>query len=220
MTDEQPLFRAEGLAFAYNAEPVLRGVSLAVPRGAFVLMQGPSGGGKSTLLRLLARFEPCGPGMLAFDGLGYEEIPARDFRLRVGYLHQKPAVESGSVRENLALAFAYRDGGVLPDDAALAEHLRRLNLPESILDQSAAELSVGQQQRMALLRLLLFDSEALLLDEPLSSLDEEAARRVADWLHDLNAQGKTIIMSAHGNNVPGKADMRVLRVENNTAAWA
>jgi len=215
----RPIISIRGLSFSYGAAQVLEGVTFDVPHGGMILLKGPSGGGKSTLLRLLSQVEQHQEGEFLFAGRDIESIPVERYRTLAGYLHQKPVIAPGSVFDNLMLAFRFRqDAPAPPGDDELRALLDRLELRDVPLSQPASELSVGQQQRVAFLRLVLLRPRVMLLDEPLASLDDRSAACVMQWLSELNsADGTTVLLSAHGAHAPSFAGSGVLRVERNTA---
>jgi putative ABC transport system ATP-binding protein len=176
---------------------ILDGVSFAIPPGARVAVIGPSGSGKTTLLRLMNRLDDPDEGSITLGGSDIRQIPAPELRRRVGMVFQQPHLFDASIYDNLTrpLRLAGR-----PDlsraDAAAA--LKRVNLPETLLDNHSRDLSVGQQQRVALARALVLEPEVLLLDEPTSALDPRSAEAILHLLGDLAADlGITVIMVSH-----------------------
>lgn len=175
----------EGLTFAYPAADTSRGpapllingLSLALGPGETVLIRGASGCGKSTLLRLIVRLEEAQDGTIVLDGEDIRRIPVTAYRRRVTLLQQLPVMTDGSVRDNVQLSFRYTHESP-PTDAVLRARLAEVELESVGLDFPAAQLSVGQQQRLALLRLLVMRPRVLLLDEPTASLDPDAALRL------------------------------------------
>ncbi|WP_260194494.1 thiol reductant ABC exporter subunit CydD [Actinophytocola gossypii] len=173
------------------AEPVLRGVTLDIPRGTHVAVTGPSGAGKSTLLALLLGLLPAERGTV--------HAPAS-----VAWCPQDPMLVATTVRENLRLADPHAT------DERLAHALRQAALPhwtsrlDTHLAGGAATTSGGEANRLALARALLADADVLLLDEPTAHLDGPTARTV---LANLRATGRTIVHVTHRPEEAADADV-------------
>jgi putative ABC transport system ATP-binding protein len=211
---DQGMLRIDDLTFAYNTEPVLRGCTLHARRGETVLVRGASGSGKSTLLRLVARLEDVPRGAIRIDGVEVNDLPAAAYRRRVAYLQQLPVMIEGSVRDNLLLAFRY-SGKAAPDDDELSAWLESVELADLRLDGSASELSVGQQQRLALLRLLSLQPELLLLDEPTASLDAESATLLLQAVTRRQAERPlTVLLVAHQDLPLDGRNLRFVRMRD------
>lgn len=201
----------EGVSFAWPGGAGLQEVTAAVGPGAFVVLEGASGAGKSTLLRLAAWLEVPQKGVMRLRGRPYQALGAACVRREIGFLPQTPPVLPGSVRDNLLAPFclaAMRDKKA-PDDATLAACLARLDLPADLAREAAA-LSVGQQQRLGLIRAVLRAPALLLLDEPVSALDAASRRRVEGWLDELNAGGMAIVMVTHAAFAPTRPVRRLV----------
>ncbi|MBR9975430.1 MAG: ATP-binding cassette domain-containing protein, partial [Bacteroidetes bacterium] len=211
-----PMLHVDSLTFAYNSAPVLRGLSLRVERGETVVIRGASGCGKSTLLRLLARLEATPAGAVRLGGAEITGIPATAYRRRVAYLQQLPVMATGSVRDNLLLPYRYGDD-VPPNDETLRERLDAVDLGDVALGVSSSELSIGQQQRVALLRLRAMSPELLLLDEPTASLDDTSARRLLEAATTADggegASAPALIIVAH-QELPLETPHRTLRMRD------
>ena len=151
---------------------VLRDVELSLFAGRITVVIGPSGGGKSTLIRLLNRLEEASKGRVLLDGQDIRRYDPLQLRRQVALLAQKPFVFSGTVLENLQRPFQFQ-GRIPPpgNDPQLRELMELCQLPVSWLQRDAGSLSVGQQQRLCLVRSLATGPEVLLLDEPTSALD-------------------------------------------------
>jgi putative ABC transport system ATP-binding protein len=135
---------------------------------------GPSGAGKSSLLRALAALREPAAGTLRLDGRAPADHGYPAYRRQVLYVAQESAVCDESVRAALARPFSYRSAtGAFDADAAIAL-LGRLGVDAAVLDRRARTLSVGERQRVAVVRALLIGPRVLLLDEPTSALDEDA----------------------------------------------
>lgn len=168
---------------------LLADVSLELAAGERLAVAGPSGAGKTLLLRALALLDPLDAGevRLAGEAPAPAEVPA--FRRRVVYLHQRPALFPGSVEENLRRPFelaAHR--GRTFDFGRIAAWLRDLGRDEGFLGKVERDLSGGEIQLAALLRALQLDPTVLLLDEPTAALDAQTAGRaealLARWLEE------------------------------------
>jgi len=183
------LIRFDQVSFAHpSKKPVLSGLSFEAGVKDLVLITGPSGAGKSTFLKLLCRLLSPTGGRIDFHGRPLEDYPVTDLRRRLTYLPQTPVMVPGSVRHNLTLGFEFKAarGTPPPDDRDLRTRLDGLGLEGVTLDEEADRLSVGQAQRVALLRALLLGPEVLLLDEPTSALDRDSAGVVLDLVSSLH----------------------------------
>jgi len=206
----------EDLCFAYpGAEAIFEGASLVVGEGDFVLVRGPSGAGKSTLLRLLCRLEEPQQGRILLDGVPIDAMEPARLRRSVAYVQQMPTLVPGTVRENLLLPFSFRANADLtpPGDGELAARLDEFLLRGVTPASRADTLSVGQAQRVCLLRTLLLAPRAVLMDEPTASLDAESAAVVLARAAALSRAGTTVIMVSHSGETPAGAT-RVVRVNN------
>jgi putative ABC transport system ATP-binding protein len=212
------LLAFETVTFTYpgRSAPTLRDFSARVATGSFVNIEGPSGCGKSTLLRLACRLEVPDCGTVCFEGRPVETLAPGLLRRRVSLVQQIPTLLADTVRENLRLAFGLRINQdlVAPDDDRLRQGLAEFELGKIALDQPARELSVGQKQRLCLLRAVLLDPEILLLDEPTAALDRDNAGRVLEIVAELNRRRHlTILMVSHSPADAGKATARIRLAE-------
>jgi putative ABC transport system ATP-binding protein len=174
---------------------VLDGVDLAITPGETIAIQGPSGCGKSTLVRVLATLiEPDG-GEVQLEGRDARAIAPREYRRRVTYLAQAPAMFPGTVAENISFGPAQR-GETLPADRVV-EALTQAGLPAEYATREATTLSGGERQRVALARALANDPDVLLLDEPTAALDPASAGKVLALLRTLTGAGRAVVMVTH-----------------------
>lgn len=162
---------------------ILRGVSLTVYRGELITIMGPSGAGKSTLLRLINRLSEADSGTITVDSADIRDFDPRELRRRVGMVFQIPVVFKGSVRDNIA--FGKKLWNTDADIEVLAAEAA---IPAELMDADAANLSVGEKQRVCIARALANKPECLLLDEPTSSLDKASAEKVESLLLRLQAE--------------------------------
>ena len=173
-----------------HAHP-LRGVQLEIGAGRCTALVGPSGAGKSTLLRLLNRMDDPSVGTVCFQGRPIESYDVLELRRRVGLVQQAPILLTEHVRDEL------RVGDPSLDDDAVRQLLRDVGLPDAFLARDTAGLSGGEAQRLCLARALSMRPDALLLDEPTSSLDAFAARSVENALSELVRRGLTTVLVSH-----------------------
>jgi putative ABC transport system ATP-binding protein len=170
---------------------VLHDVNVTIGDGATALL-GPSGSGKSSLLRLLNRLADPDSGTIEFEGADVRALDVLDLRRRAVLVPQLPAPLPGTVAGNV------RYGPSLCDrDADVESCLTRAGLDATYAERDAADLSVGEQQRVMLARALALDPEVLLLDEPTSALDEAARDGVERTLADLARGGVAMVLVTH-----------------------
>lgn len=162
---------------------ILSGVNLKVHRGELITIMGPSGAGKSTLLRLINRLTEADSGTIHVDSVNIRDFDPKELRRRVGMVFQIPVVFKGSVRENIG--FGKKLWNTDADINALAAEAA---IPHELFDADAANLSVGEKQRVCIARALANKPEALLLDEPTSALDLASAEKVESLLLRLQAE--------------------------------
>ncbi len=192
------LLEVSGLGVRAGGRALLEGVGFSVCAGGCLGLAGPSGCGKTMLLRVLAGLEDPGGGLIRFLGkpAGHGGWPA--FRRQVVLVAQKPALVAGTVRENLARPFAYATVKRSFPEREAAEMLERFSVGGERLAQDAASLSVGQQQRVCLVRALLLRPAVLLLDEPTSALDVEAVASVEGLIaQEAEDRGMGAVIVSH-----------------------
>ena len=183
------IFQGQHLSLAYpgrRGQPpatILGDVSVDVERGGALTLVGPSGSGKSSLLRCLNRLEEPTAGTVRFDGRPITELDPRELRRRAALVQQTAVLFEGTVRDNLLV----RSPGVAFDfsELRLRDMLAEVGLEPSMVDRDAATLSGGEKQRVTIARALLRDPQALLLDEPTSALDPPNAALVVETVSRL-----------------------------------
>ncbi|MEV8438653.1 TOBE-like domain-containing protein [Actinosynnema sp. NPDC051121] len=169
---------------SFGATPVLRDVSIDVPDGSLTALLGPSGGGKSTLLRVIAGLETPDSGAVTINGVDATGLAPQ--RRNVGFVFQHYAVfKHMSVFGNVAFGLQIRKWPKEKIRERVTELLRLVHL-EQFADRRPAQLSGGQRQRMALARALAVEPEVLLLDEPFGALDAQVRKELRTWLRRLH----------------------------------
>ena len=192
---EDVVLATQNLRRVVDGAMLLDDVNIEVAAGEVFVVFGPSGSGKSTLLRLLNRLDEPTEGTVLLDGTDYRTLDPRTVRRRVGLVPQRPTLIEGTVADNVAWGPELRDAPV--DRDRMGELLARLGL-EGYEERTAADLSGGEAQRVAIARTLFNEPDIVLLDEPTSSLDAAAAERVEGLLADvMAAYGLTAVLVTH-----------------------
>ena len=213
----------EDVSFSYDGvRQVLKGVSFDVEAGELIGLVGPSGGGKTTLANLLARFYDVSAGSVRIDGTDIRELDSGDYRLQVGMVLQDPYLFHGSIVENVS----YGMPGAGLDDVVEAAQMANAHdficdLPhgyDTIIGERGHTLSGGERQRISIARAILKDPRILILDEATSSVDTETERKIQQAMDRL-VTGRTVFAIAHRLSTLHKAD-RLFVIENGKLAEA
>lgn len=191
------MIKLNKISKSYN-KVLLEDFSFEIEKGDFVIISGESGSGKSTLLNIIGLLEKPDSGFVEYDNID-AKVTRKSIRfLRryfIGYLFQNYGLlENETVLYNLNLSrkFAEKKEHISLDDI-----LKKLNLNSNILQHKVFELSGGEQQRLALARLLIKPCSLILADEPTGNLDKENSQIIMDYLVKLNNEGKTIVCVTH-----------------------
>ncbi len=194
LTTDDPLIQVTGLRKAYGTTLVLDGVDLAVRAGEAVGLLGPNGAGKTTLLKILATVARPTRGTARVAGYDCARAPEQ-VRGVVGLIaHGTHLYEDLTALENLS--FWRRFAGDRPASDALRAALAEVEL-DDCADARVRTFSLGMKRRLSLARLLLARPRVLLLDEPFSSLDQRARKRLEQYLQAFTAGGGALLMATH-----------------------
>ncbi len=192
------LFTADAITVAVDGQILLEDMSFRLEPGQLLAITGPSGCGKTMLLRSLAGLIDPVAGQLRLNGETPQQLGWPAYRRRVLLVHQQPVLTPGTIRDNLERPFRYRAAASPWDEYAATGLLERLHLEADRLDQHAESLSVGQQQRVCLIRALLLRPDVLLLDEPTSALDDTARDAVEAIIREVAAErAATAVIVTH-----------------------
>ncbi len=198
-SNEPVSIEARDLVILSTEEKKLAGpLNFTLCAGQRVVLVGQSGAGKSSLLNVLSGFLPY-QGQLLINGVELSDLDPKWWRERLSWVGQNPQLPAPTIRENVILAAPDASAEKLTaalDKASVSEFLSLL--PQGIdtpLGESAARLSVGQAQRVAVARALLMPCGLLLLDEPAASLDAHSEQRVMDALNDASRQQTTLMVT-------------------------
>jgi general L-amino acid transport system ATP-binding protein len=206
-----------GLHKWYGDFHVLRDINLKVARGERIVICGPSGGGKSTLLRCINRLEDWQRGSVIVDGVELTEDPKRILAVRrdVGMVFQQfNLFPHLTALENCTLAPIWVRHMPKREAETLAmRYLARVKIPEQA-DKYPARLSGGQQQRVAIARALCMNPNIMLFDEPTSALDPEMVKEVLDTMVELASDGITMLVVSHEMGFARQVADRVIFVDD------
>ena len=206
-------FREVRFNYAEEGRPVLRDVSLTVPAGKMVALVGESGGGKSTLTKLLPRFHDPVSGDVRWDGVDLRDVKLSSLRRQIALVTQETVLFNDTVRYNITYGRPNATEAEIEDAARTAfAHDFIQELPEgydTIIGERGTFLSGGQRQRLAIARAVLIDAPVLILDEATSALDAESEQLVQRAISNL-IRNRTTIVIAHRLSTIRRADAIVV----------
>ena len=204
-----------GVSFGYANETrsVLRAVDLKIPAGTMVALVGESGGGKSTLTKLLPRFHDPSAGSVLWDGIDLKDATLSSLRRQIALVTQETVLFNDTVRHNIAYGKPEATDQEVQEAAQIAyadEFIREMpNGYDTIVGERGIFLSGGQRQRLAIARAILVNAPVLILDEATSALDAESERLVQRAISNL-IRNRTTIVIAHRLSTIRRADRIVV----------
>jgi len=204
----------QNVYFEYKkGQPVLQDISLAIEAGQTIGIAGSTGGGKTTLIKLLLRFYDVTQGSILLEGIDLRQFARKELRQQIGLVSQEVYLFHGSSRENIAYGMPHCSEDDLVQAAQKAElHSFIEKLPDgydTIIGERGIKLSGGQRQRLSIARTILKDAPILILDEATSAVDTETERAIQQNLNQLT-RGKTAIIIAHRLSTIRHADRIVV----------
>jgi len=206
------LLRAEQVGRTVGEKVLVANASFAVRKGETLAIVGPSGSGKSSLLRLLNRLDEPTSGTVYLNGVDYRQIAPRELRRRVGMVTQRAFLFPGTIAENLRFGPRQRDEEL--DDRRIEELLSGVGLA-GYGSRDVANLSGGEAQRVSFARALANSPEVFLLDEPTSALDEDSKQGVEALVTQIGReQGIPCVLVTHDVAQAARLAHRVLLLES------
>lgn len=206
------LLRAGKLGRSVPGKVLVTEATFDVRKAEILAIVGPSGSGKSSLLRLLNRLDEPTEGNVSLDEVDYRQIAPRELRRRVGMVMQRPYLFAGTVLDNLR--FGPRQRGEDLSLEAVEELLAGVGL-SGFASRDVSNLSGGEAQRVSFARALANSPEVLLLDEPTSALDEDAKREVEAVIQRIgHEQGVACVLVTHDAAQAARLAERVLVLES------
>ncbi len=187
--------------------------SLRIEKGEFVSIIGPSGSGKSTLMNVIGCLDVADEGDYYLDGLSIKEYSEDDLAFvrneKIGFVFQQFNLLSKlSAWENVELPLIYQRKGKKEREELVQEALEKVSLV-SRKGHKPSELSGGQQQRVAIARALVTCPSLILADEPTGNLDTKTGNEIMHLFHELHAQGNTIVLITHDEDVANQAERKI-----------
>lgn len=206
------IIRLENVGFNVSNRDILTNINFSVKEGQIVTITGPSGGGKSTLLKLIGLLNSPTSGTIQYLGKNIFEYEPTEYRKEVSYFFQNAVLFDDTVRDNLAFPAKIRE--IEFDESRAIEGLKLVQLPSTYLDKPIQELSGGEKQRVALIRNLMFPPKVLLMDEITSSLDKENRDIVVSFIHRLNKEENVTVLWITHNQDEIKASSEIITIND------
>jgi tungstate transport system ATP-binding protein len=198
--DQDKVVQAKKLSKIYDEVNVLDGISFDVTRGEIFVVIGPSGAGKTTLLRLMDLLDYPSKGKLIFDGLDVVRLATKkrfELRRRIGMVFQSTVLFEGTAQSNVSYGLRVRGMPMEEQEKRVKKALQTVGLG-SFRERMAKSLSGGEAQRIAIARILAYEPELILLDEPTANLDPTNTSTVENAIVKARTNyGATIVIATH-----------------------
>ncbi|KAA8440362.1 ATP-binding cassette domain-containing protein [Weissella paramesenteroides] len=192
------------VGFEVDGKELLKDITLQVQAGDWLTIEGPSGSGKSLLLKLIASLLTPTTGNIYFNGQNQATFNKVDYRKQISYCFQQPSLFGQTVKDNLVFPFIIRN--IAFDEQRAITALDNVDLPKEFLEKEIKTLSGGQKQRVALIRNLLFPPKVLLLDEITTGLDTQTKDIMNHLLVGYQNEGMTVLSVTHDEREISEAD--------------
>lgn len=202
----------QNVTYQAGEKAILRDISIQMDAGDYVSIVGPSGSGKSTFLKLCCHLISPTEGIILVNGTNIMQQNPIELRKKIGYCFQTPLLFGDTIEENLNYPYLIRNQKM--DSDRINMLLARFNMGPDYLNQNIKNLSGGEKQRIALIRILLFKPEVLLLDEITSALDIDNTEIVEKAVQILNGEGITILWITHNPAQSRKYANKLLTIDN------
>lgn len=194
---------------------ILKGINLNINRGEFVSILGPSGSGKSTMMNIIGCLDKASSGQYVLSGRDIKDLDENELAeirsKEIGFIFQSfQLLPRLTALQNVELPMIYSGVSPIKRKEIARKMLERVGLSER-LNHYPNQLSGGQQQRVAIARALSTNPTILLADEPTGALDQSTGHQVMDLFKELHAEGRTIIMITHDENIAKQAT-RIVRI--------
>ncbi len=198
----------------YDGKTIIDGLNFEIGSGEMVAITGPSGSGKSTILNMIGLLEKPDAGTINLFGKPAPKINSAKSKLllrnKIAYLFQNYAlVDNETTDYNLNIALEYVKADKNQKRKMKIDALSKVGLDETYLKKKIYQLSGGEQQRIAVARIILKPCELILADEPTGSLDAQNRNEIMKILQQLNKSGKTIIIVTHDEYVAGQCSRKI-----------
>lgn len=212
------MIKLDDICFAYDSTPVLKHFSTEIADGEFVVIKGDNGCGKSTLLNIINALEFAEIGTYTFDGTVIDkkavknEQFAKAFHQKIGYVFQNTDAQLFCSSVYDEIAFAPRQMQL--DEAEIAKRvddMLKLTGTEHLKERAPFHLSMGEKKKVAVASVLAMNPQVLILDEPMNFLDKKSREWLVDFLNQMHAVGKTIIIVSHTDDFDKMAD-RIIKL--------